>query len=40
MQAKLEEKYGKIEIDIQTGDYKAIVEESEEAVVPEVLSKA
>ena len=41
MQAKLEEKYGKITIDIQTGNYKAIEEEvSEEVVVPEVLKKA
>ena len=40
MQAKLEEKYGKIKIDIQTGAYEAIEEEVSEAIVPEVLSKA
>ena len=42
MQAKLEEKYGKIKIDIQTGAYEAIEEDEsgEEIVGPEVLKKA
>jgi hypothetical protein len=40
-QAKLEEKYGKIKIDIQTGNFEPIEEESgEEIVGPEVLKKA
>ena len=39
LQAKLEEKYGKIKIDIQTGNYEPI-EEEEEVVGPEVLKKA
>ena len=40
-QAKLEEKYGKIKIDIQTGNFEPIEEESgEEVVGPEVLKKA
>jgi hypothetical protein len=41
MQAKLEEKYGKIKIDIQTGAYEAIEEDEsgEEIVGPEVLKK-
>jgi predicted nuclease with TOPRIM domain len=41
LQAKLEEKYGKIKIDIQTGNYEPIEEEegSEEIVGPEVLKK-
>ena len=41
LQAKLEEKYGKIKIDIQTGNYEPIEEEGgEEIVGPEVLKKA
>ena len=42
LQAKLEEKYGKIKIDIQTGNYEPIEEEEggEEIVGPEVLKKA
>lgn len=41
LQAKLEEKYGKIKIDIQTGNYEPIEEEGGEQVVgPEVLKKA
>ena len=40
LQAKLEEKYGKIKIDIQTGNYEPIEEEGgEEIVGPEVLKK-
>jgi hypothetical protein len=42
LQAKLEEKYGKIKIDIQTGNYQPIEEEEEggeEIVGPEVLKK-
>lgn len=38
-QAKLEEKYGKVQINIQDGTYKPI-EEEEEVVGPEVLKKA
>jgi predicted metalloenzyme YecM len=37
-QAKLEEKYGKVQINIQDGTYKPI--EEEEVVGPEVLKKA
>ena len=42
LQAKLEEKYGKIKIDIQTGNYEPIEEEEdgEQVVGPEVLKKA
>jgi len=42
LQAKLEEKYGKIKIDIQTGNYEPIEEEEggEQIVGPEVLKKA
>lgn len=41
LQAKLEEKYGKVKIDIQTGNYELIEEEGgEEIVGPEVLKKA
>ena len=41
LQARLEEKYGKIKIDIQTGNYEPIEEEGgEEVVGPEVLKKA
>jgi|TARA_R110002074_G_scaffold78007_2_gene176673 predicted nuclease with TOPRIM domain len=42
LQTKLEEKYGKIKIDIQTGVYEAIPEDEagEEVVGPEVLKKA
>jgi len=41
LQAKLEEKYSKIKIDIQTGNYEPIEEEGgEEIVGPEVLKKA
>ena len=36
-QAKLEEKYGKVQINIQDGTYKSI--EEEEVVGPEVLKK-
>jgi len=41
LQAKLEEKYGKIKIDIQNGNYEHIEEEEggEEIVGPEVLKK-
>ena len=40
-QAKLEEKYGQIKIDIQTGNFEPIEEEGgEEVVGPEVLKKA
>jgi predicted nuclease with TOPRIM domain len=41
LQAKLEEKYGKIKIDIQNGNYEPIEEEEggEEIVGPEVLKK-
>ena len=41
LQAKLEERYGKIKIDIQTGNYEPIEEEEggEEIVGPEVLKK-
>jgi predicted nuclease with TOPRIM domain len=41
LQAKLEEKYGKIKIDIQTGNYEPVEEKGEEEIVgPEVLKKA
>jgi uncharacterized coiled-coil protein SlyX len=41
LQARLEEKYGKIKIDIQTGNYEPIEEEDKEEIVgPEVLKKA
>jgi hypothetical protein len=38
LQAKLEEEYGKVSINIQDGSYEEITEE--ETVSPEVLSKA
>ena len=40
-QAKLEEKYGKVQINIQDGTYEPIKEEGgKESVEPEVLKKA